>query len=140
MKIGDTIANVTTIHRRPNSTFMNIWELDYCYRIFRGERNIGTAKSYCNSVGGQLSAINSPEKQDFLEHVMVGRPHDPVLIDGEKQPDDTWRQEDGSLLTYSNWYPNEPNGDGNCIQLCTGDKWCDVRCRFVQDVLYMCEE
>ncbi|VDI42498.1 Hypothetical predicted protein [Mytilus galloprovincialis] len=71
---------------------------------------------------------------------MVGRPYDPVYIDGEKQPDDTWRQEDGFLLTYSNWYPNEPNGNGNCIQLCTGDKWCDVRVGLIQDVTYSWEE
>lgn len=69
-----------------------------------------------------------------------GRPYGPVLIDGEKQQHNEWRQEDGSLLTYFNWYPNEPSGDGNCIQLCTGDKWCDVRCDLIQRVRYCCEE
>ncbi|VDI42493.1 Hypothetical predicted protein [Mytilus galloprovincialis] len=114
--------------------------LEFCFNVGYVYASIVSAKAACRSIGGQLSAIHSPEKQDFMEHIMDGRPYAPVYIDGEKQPDNTWRQEDGSLLTYFNWYPNEPNGDGNCIQLCTGDMWCDVRCDLIQRVTLSFEE
>ncbi|CAG2239622.1 unnamed protein product [Mytilus edulis] len=113
--------------------------LEFCFRLRYGYTNLVGAKASCMSVGGHLSAINSTEKQDFMEHIMGGRPYGPVLIDGEKQQHNEWRQKDGSLLTYFNWYPDEPNGDGNCIQLCNDDKWCDVRCDLFQRVVYCCE-
>uniref|UniRef100_A0A3Q2QX32 C-type lectin domain-containing protein n=1 Tax=Fundulus heteroclitus TaxID=8078 RepID=A0A3Q2QX32_FUNHE len=96
------------------------------------------SRAYCRSVGADLIIINSREEQVFKHwiifvdfansfklHMWIG------LTDLETEG--TWKWVDGSPLTTSYWYTNEPNGEtgencGEISNLSTEKSWNDVSC------------
>ena len=53
----------------------------------------------------------------------------------------TWAWLDGSPMSYTDWYPGEPNFSGNkefCGHIWKMGKWNDVNCDYLQG--YVCKK
>uniref|UniRef100_A0A8C6UDN2 C-type lectin domain-containing protein n=1 Tax=Neogobius melanostomus TaxID=47308 RepID=A0A8C6UDN2_9GOBI len=99
------------------------------------------SRQYCLDRGADLIIINSPEEQEFAmtfgERSWIG------LTDAQQEG--VWRWVDGSPLTTSFWFPDEPNNDkGNedCVEVIRSKakhaNWNDLPCDDLRKVI--CEK
>ncbi|XP_078493515.1 uncharacterized protein LOC100176392 isoform X1 [Ciona intestinalis] len=116
-----------------------------CYKIVSDHlRQWADARLHCQSEGGDLVSINSPEEQGFIEfHIAFlnvwavwtggldsynGPDFFPDVIDAF---DGGWRWSDGSPFNFVNWVAGEPNNesDEDCMEIRSDTGlWNDVPC------------
>uniref|UniRef100_A0A3Q2QQT5 C-type lectin domain-containing protein n=1 Tax=Fundulus heteroclitus TaxID=8078 RepID=A0A3Q2QQT5_FUNHE len=108
------------------------------YYISPTKKSWQESRAYCHSVDADLMIINSKEEQDFVNsfkmYMWIG------LTDSETEG--TWKWVDGSPLTTSYWYTNEPNGGTgeNCVEtknFATEKSWNDGTCSYQHN--WICE-
>ncbi|XP_035682661.1 uncharacterized protein LOC118420063 [Branchiostoma floridae] len=108
---------------------------NHCYRLMEDKVCWKIAKSGCERVGAELASVKDKEENDFIADLVVGAPKGYVALVwlGLHKESGEWKWTDGSLATYFNWAPGEPNnswfhslGRGeNCgaVYSETGTKW-----------------
>ncbi|XP_060083084.1 C-type lectin domain family 4 member M-like [Ylistrum balloti] len=108
-------------------------QLGLCYKLhLGGVRNSYDFMSTCQSEGGELLRITSQEIQDHIADFLTDATcHLVILIQGsDRNSEGTFKFEDGTDLSYFNWYGSEPNnhlGDDDFIFLVPdqGFRWGD---------------
>uniref|UniRef100_A0A8C6U8H7 C-type lectin domain-containing protein n=1 Tax=Neogobius melanostomus TaxID=47308 RepID=A0A8C6U8H7_9GOBI len=112
-----------------------------CFFIDTSMLSWKNSRQYCLDRGADLIIINSPEEQEFAmtfgERSWIG------LTDAQQEG--VWRWVDGSPLTTSFWFPDEPNNDkGNedCVEVIRSKakhaNWNDLPCDDLRKVI--CEK
>ncbi|XP_071172021.1 uncharacterized protein [Mytilus edulis] len=107
--------------------------LQFCYSVHEmASIDFTLINDFCIARGGKLSAVTSQEMNDYLTDFLADRPHNRVCIAGRKQPNGSWELDDGTAMSYFNWYPGQPEGPTHkCIvmkDLSHGNKWADRQC------------
>ena len=69
------------------------------------------ARAFCEASGGQLAIINDASENAFLAHVLQASSAYIGLSDFEREGDFRWV--DGSRISYSRWFPGQPNNYKN---------------------------
>ncbi|KAL2080959.1 hypothetical protein ACEWY4_022812 [Coilia grayii] len=107
------------------------WEVFKCNCYHNKKKLISWSDSrqYCQSLGGDLVIVKTPEKQRFITEKKyagwIG------LRKGEKNR--TWTWLDNTPVSTWYWHPGEPNSDlGNCVVIhewgTTNNTWYDSSC------------
>jgi len=95
-----------------------------CYKIHTQSANWIDAWTYCAEMRSSLATLNTKEINDFLVDQIKNNP----LLHGKYywiggaalEVKLKYRWIDGTPLTYTNWYPGEPNDAGkneDCMEL-----------------------
>ena len=71
------------------------------------------AKAYCESRGGHLVCITSPEEQAAVEQLIASGGKNTYWIGAYRTGNDTFAWVTGEKMTYTNWDAGEPNNDMN---------------------------
>ncbi|CAG2191753.1 unnamed protein product [Mytilus edulis] len=119
-------------------------QLKFCYSIHESDPiDFTQIKTFCSSRGGELAAVSSVEMNNYFKEFLAIRPHIRVCIAGEEQPDGSWELEDGTSMSYFNWYPGQPeSGNQGCIVIkatSLGDMWMDASCAYSRSCVFVCE-
>lgn len=85
---------------------------DHYYYVFNIDA--GTtweeAKQYCQSQGGYLATITSPEEQAFISNLVQNQEKRSYWIGlTDEEESGNWKWVNGEPFSYSNWGQNEPN-------------------------------
>ncbi|CAC5424006.1 unnamed protein product [Mytilus coruscus] len=100
-------------------------------------------KAFCSSRGGELAAVSSDKMNSYFKEFLDVRPHIRVCIAGEEQQDGSWALEDGTTMSYFNWYPGQPeSGNQGCIVIkdtSLGDMWMDASCAYSKSCSFVCK-
>ncbi|MBQ6440674.1 MAG: InlB B-repeat-containing protein [Mogibacterium sp.] len=91
--------------------FNNHW-----YKCYESAMSWSDANSYCNEIGGHLVTITDKAEQDFVES-LISDPSFESYWMGATVSGGKWSWITGEEFSYSNWYPNEPNGDSDGMYL-----------------------
>ncbi|VDI24984.1 Hypothetical predicted protein, partial [Mytilus galloprovincialis] len=115
--------------------------LDFCYTLNTIRRaRYGIIKQDCKNKGASLAAVESQQKQSYFELFLAERPYSRICIAGEEKVYNTWTLDDGTPLTYFNWYYNEPDHlDQKCLEIYINDEWFDIECINNDPCVYVCE-
>jgi len=65
-----------------------------------------------------------------------------VTVAGQRGPNDEWLLDDGTELTYFNWYPGQSNNNNNnhdCLELKEHDQFWDCPCVLNFPAVFICE-
>ncbi|NOT36332.1 MAG: HYR domain-containing protein [Saprospiraceae bacterium] len=84
------------------------------------------AKAICESLGGKLVVINSKDENDYLTSKLMGTTAFIGLHDSNTEGNFEWI--DNSPLTFTNWYPGQPNnanGDQDYCEILPDGTWND---------------
>ncbi len=84
------------------------------------------ANQTCLDNGGYLACINSQEENAFLASILTLQSAWIGLGDPDKDGEFTWGC--GDPLTYTNWYPGQPNnyaGNQDCVEMLNNGQWND---------------
>ncbi|KAL9966879.1 hypothetical protein ACROYT_G025016 [Oculina patagonica] len=109
-----------------------------CYKYFSEALSWSDASSHCREMNGSLVILHTAEENDFVSRAVVPDTYRAWigLNDYGSSPRD-WKWEDGSGLSFSHWYPSEPNNVvENCVEVLNGffyggqwnHAWNDNRC------------
>ena len=74
------------------------------------------ASASCSTYGGYLAAIGSAGENNFLANILTLQSAWIGLNDANSEGNFTWSN--GDPLTYTNWYPQQPNSYGNNQDYC----------------------
>ncbi len=96
------------------------------YYCSKEKANWVTAKANCESQGGHLAVINSAEENELLSSFLNNQSAYIGLSDYRREGLYEWCN--GDLLTYTNWYPGQPNNYNNqdVTRLMSNGKWDDL--------------
>ncbi|XP_003803470.1 low affinity immunoglobulin epsilon Fc receptor [Otolemur garnettii] len=111
-----------------------------CYYFGEGAKKWLHAQYACEAMGGRLVSIHSREEQDFLIKRADWKGSWIGLQDLDREGQFTWM--DGSPVSYSNWYPGEPNNQDqgeNCVMMRGSGQWNDAACQSRLDA-WVCEQ
>ncbi|XP_078659901.1 lymphocyte antigen 75-like isoform X2 [Branchiostoma floridae x Branchiostoma belcheri] len=108
----------------------NGWSLfqGSCYYFEKQEADWNDAEAYCRQQGANLASITSGAEQSYIRSHMNTRQH---IGFTDRDVEGTFAWTDGSLVTFLNWNPNEPNDAGgeDCTELIVDSgKWNDIPC------------
>ena len=100
------------------------------------------ARSNCLAQGGDLATIEDSTDQSTIQNKfpqwLVGAKG--IWIGyNDRVSESSWAWADGTSLSYTNWYPGEPN-DANgedCVAIYNGP-WNDYPCDYKIDMTYVC--
>ena len=84
------------------------------------------ASQMCQDNGGYLACIGSQAENDFLANLLNIQSAWIGLSDPDQDGQFTW--ECGDALSYTNWYPGQPNnynGDQHCVEMLNNGQWND---------------
>uniref|UniRef100_A0A3B3USW4 Ladderlectin-like n=1 Tax=Poecilia latipinna TaxID=48699 RepID=A0A3B3USW4_9TELE len=109
-----------------------------CFRYFSSAYTWAQAERNCISMGGNLASVHSSEEYHEIQSLIMRATYAMKVtwIGGSDATEvSTWSWSDGSLMTFTNWCPGEPNNGGwnqDCMQMnYSGEKcWDDYRCSF----------
>lgn len=98
------------------------------YAYFSNNIQWEEAKELCESIGGHLVYINSPEEQDFIHGII--RTNYTAMGGWDEPHEGIWTWLDESEMTYTNWSSGEPNngwgrGDQDHLFIYSSGKWDD---------------
>ena len=103
-----------------------------CYNFVDSIGSWALGEAECNDqswqgVQGHLASIHSKEENDFVARLANFQR---VWIGGtDIQSEGSWTWSDGSVMSYLNWSPNNPNNQGgteHCMDITTA--WNDNNC------------
>ena len=85
----------------------------YCVYDLDEVKTWEQAKTYCEKQGGHLATITSQEENDFLYSYLKDCGIRAAFFGlSDAKSEGNWEWVTGEKVTYTNWYPNEPNNDG----------------------------
>ncbi|XP_077993135.1 C-type mannose receptor 2-like [Glandiceps talaboti] len=102
-----------------------------------------TARSICNTQGGDLVSIHSQNIQSFLTSNLRDVSNPMWIGLNDEMTTGQYRWQDGSEVDYTNWAPNEPTGgfrNEGCVEMHlfgVGGEWNDLDCG--NSVGYVCQ-
>ena len=122
------------ILQRESSTPLGSLQPDRPRFVFHDTpKNWDDAKAACEAEGMHLATITSQEDNDAVK-AMIGNSSSWIGYN-DKEFEGSWGWESGSDSSFTNWYGNEPNNQGNedCTQMyvhnaATAGKWNDNQC------------
>ncbi len=79
------------------------------YKVYSAGKTWNDAESYCESLGGHLVTITSPEEQTFIEGLLKDLKKNSYWIGGRKKSDKSWKWITNEAFSYTNWAKGEPN-------------------------------
>ncbi|XP_039532861.1 macrophage mannose receptor 1-like isoform X2 [Pimephales promelas] len=88
------------------------------------------AQSYCRARFTDLATADNMSDVSLLVNSVDAGYRGSVWIGLHNGTEYRWVWSMGSLSQYSNWYPGEPNGDGECVISLNG-RWYDESCSAV---------
>lgn len=86
------------------------------YQVYDTPMTWYEAKAYCESLGGHLATITSSNEQTFITTLINDKSMRSYFL-GALKIEGKWSWVTDESFSYTNWYPNEPNGSGNCLQI-----------------------
>ncbi|XP_066270845.1 uncharacterized protein [Branchiostoma lanceolatum] len=129
---------------------------DHCYKLVRAKVTWATADAECRKHGAGLTSITSLQENNFITSLITGAPTSEVWI-GLCKHGASWKWQDGSRATYTNWAAGGPDNFEGWIcgtEKCTAiysksgkdwfdkkwprGKWNDKRCW--KKYSYLCEK
>ena len=70
------------------------------------------AEEYCESLGGHLAVISSQEENDAIFSYLISSGYKNAYFGySDSQEEGNWRWVVENESSYTNWHPNEPNGE-----------------------------
>ncbi|XP_070572120.1 EGF-like repeat and discoidin I-like domain-containing protein 3 [Ptychodera flava] len=103
------------------------------------------ARTVCIALGGSLAKINNLEEDLWLRGYsgLSANKFNMWLGANDIEQEGVWKWEDGTQITYSDWYANQPNNGGgieDCLHFYKewDGKWNDARCNYHMG--YICEK
>ncbi|XP_071383007.1 C-type lectin 9a-like [Centroberyx affinis] len=98
----------------------------FCVKHFKEKVDFTTAERNCEGAeeeGSRLVSVKEGhENNDLDEYVQNVSPDDTriwlggfTVLNPHTGDDFLWL--DGTTMKYTNWYPGEPSGDGNCMEM-----------------------
>lgn len=112
--IGQTIAHVGLVE--DSICGSGEWFLynNYCYLVSDAIKARNEAQQFCSDRTAELVKITSQEENDFvLALVRQKTPSIQQVWIGLQYVSSAFYWSDNSVPTYTNWAPNEPNGNAN---------------------------
>jgi len=113
----------------------------YAFEFHRTQRNYTDAQGICAARGGSLAKIRNQQDQDAINNYTPMDGNDFWIGLNDIAVEGTFRWQDGTLPSYTNWYPGEPNQRNNedCVQIwgSRGRQWNDGHC--YQSIYFICE-
>ena len=87
-----------------------------CFHVSTAVVNYTNAVTACQGMGAELATISTQTEEELVWNLMVNVRHWAYigLNDIEKEDAFVW-QNSSTEISYENWAPNEPNGDGDCV-------------------------
>ncbi|XP_032438031.1 type-2 ice-structuring protein-like [Xiphophorus hellerii] len=120
----------------------NGWNLinGRCFKYVPSRMTWAKAERNCISMGGNLASVHSSEDYYDIQSLIRRVTHElkETWIGGSDAAEEgNWSWTDGTLMTFTNWCPGEPNNAGwrqHCMQMnYSGEKcWDDHRCAVKQ--------
>ncbi|KAG1969115.1 hypothetical protein F2P79_001322 [Pimephales promelas] len=102
----------------------------YQYQFINESKTWQDAQSYCRARFTDLATADSMSDVSLLVNSVDAGYRGSVWIGLHNGTEYRWVWSMGSLSQYSNWYPGEPNGDGECVISFNG-RWYDESCSTV---------
>nr|XP_033798676.1 pulmonary surfactant-associated protein D-like [Geotrypetes seraphini] len=103
------------------------------------EYDYETARRVCSRAGGLVAAPRTADENHALQEIVSK--HDKRAFLGITDIQiGTFQYSTGETITYTNWYPSEPNnikGAEYCVELRSDGKWNDIIC--TKKKLLICE-
>ena len=76
----------------------------------------------------------------FFSYLTANRPYIRVIVAGNRTGVYEWTLDDGSKLTYFNWYPGQPNTENEpCLEMFRNEQLFDHSCEFSRPATFVCE-
>jgi hypothetical protein len=111
----------------------------HCYFALGSTNSFDAASSACMAVGAHLVTISSSAESTAVTPISTGVDRWMGLSKSAAAPatDASYQFITGEPRgTYSNWYPGEPNGSGNCVRMKAGGvQWADDDCANLHDAV-----
>jgi hypothetical protein len=139
----DTGLAVTPTMQSVTATFYsggNSWGRSYYKKT--DTKSFTAARAQCQSEGGRLAVITSPEDQAAVQ-TAVGAPGDAWIGLSDEAYEGRYLWEDGTEASYVNWSTGQPDDSGgaeDCVHVwATGPyQWNDAACSSA--IPYVCEK
>ncbi|XP_043954892.1 type-2 ice-structuring protein-like [Gambusia affinis] len=116
----------------------NGWNLIHgrCFKYVPRRLTWAEAEKNCISMGGNLASVHSSEEYHGIQWLIRCATHElrETWIGGSDAAEEgSWTWSDGTLMTFTNWCPGEPNnlrGCQHCMQMNHSGKkcWDDNNC------------
>ncbi|XP_054601558.2 galactose-specific lectin nattectin-like [Nothobranchius furzeri] len=87
----------------------------YCYQFVNQELAWADAEIFCNKHKAHLTSIKNTDQYNFIRHLIVkgaGFNQKSWVGGTNAVRNDLWMWTDGTLFTFKNWGPSEPNNQG----------------------------
>jgi hypothetical protein len=111
----------------------------HCYFALGSDNSFDAASSACMAVGAHLVTISSSAESSAVTPISTSVDRWMGLSKNAAAPatDASYQFITGEPRgTYSNWYPGEPNGSGNCVRMKAGGvQWADDDCANLHDAI-----
>ncbi|CAC5420153.1 unnamed protein product [Mytilus coruscus] len=115
-------------------------ELDLCYKL---EPPIQVSVVHEDFVcpGSELMRIDSYERQDYIKLVTadIGRVYNNFICIQGKKTKGEWKYNDGSMMEYFRWHPDQPSGLSNVICMWRANNYIWINPHSREICTYMCE-
>jgi len=121
----DTDCDLCDADQIPGFVFMGEFG-GHKYYCSRDRLTWQNAAAVCRANGGQLAIIDNAEENKFLAQTLQANSAYIGLSDHKREGTFTWL--DGSPLSYSNWYPRQPNdyfNNQDFVELLRNGLWND---------------
>ncbi|XP_048239301.1 perlucin-like [Haliotis rufescens] len=118
-----------------------------CYLFSNNLATFAEANSYCLFFGSHLADITSKKEDDFIRSYLLMHGQGSQFYIGATDLRSkgiwTWEHPLRKVVSYTNWYPGEPNnhkGKEHCVTSYHGYsfKWNDIPCN--SEVRFICEQ
>jgi hypothetical protein len=111
----------------------------HCYFALGSTNGFTAANSVCASVRAHLVTLTSAAESNAVAPISSGVDRWMGLSKNTSDPptDASYRFITGEARgTYSNWFPGEPNGSGDCVRMKAGGvQWADDGCTNLHDAI-----
>jgi hypothetical protein len=111
----------------------------HCYFALGSTNSFAAANSACTSVRAHLVTITSSAESSAVTPISAGVDRWMGLSKNTTDPatDASYRFITGEARgAYSNWFPGEPNGSGDCVRMKAGGvQWADDGCTNLHDAI-----
>ena len=115
-----------------------------CYKEFNEQVNWFTAQQACQNLNSNLTSIHSGAENKVIREKVASSIYSRYWIGlNNLRNNSVFEWNDGSSVSFTKWYPDEPNnnGDENCTEVVdnVAGEWNDLNC-YTHYRSYVCEK
>lgn len=115
-----------------------------CYKEFNEQVNWFTAQQACQNLNSNLTSIHSDAENKVIREKVASSIYSRYWIGlNNLRNNSVFEWNDGSSVSFTKWYPDEPNnnGDENCTEVVdnVAGEWNDLNC-YTHYRSYVCEK